>query len=39
MKDHGVTVAGGPGAGGPDREDPAFKAGDAICAPLRPTQP
>jgi hypothetical protein len=38
MKDHGVTVGGG-GPGGPDREDPAFKAGDVICAPLRPTPP
>lgn len=35
LKDHGVTLA--PGAA--SRDDPAFKAADAICAPLRPTQP
>jgi len=41
MKDHGVTVGngGGPGGGGANRDDPAFKAADAICAPLRPAQP
>ena len=39
MKDHGVTVGAGGGPGGLNRDDPAFKAGDAICAPLRPAQP
>lgn len=37
MKDHGVTLPGG-GPGGPtgvNRDDPAFKAGDAICGVLR----
>jgi hypothetical protein len=35
MKDHGVTVGGG-APGGAGRDDPAFKAADAICAVLRP---
>lgn len=48
MKDHGVTVqagggpggfGGGGGAGAAQRDDPAFKAADAICGVLRPTQP
>ena len=32
MKDHGVTVTPGPGL---NRDDAAFKAGDAICGVLR----
>ncbi|HTJ75312.1 MAG TPA: hypothetical protein VL337_08095 [Acidimicrobiales bacterium] len=41
LKDHGVVLAdGGPGGpGGANRDDPAFKAADAICAPLRPMPP
>ena len=35
MKDHGVTIVGGAPAGG-TRDDPTFKAADAICGVLRP---
>jgi hypothetical protein len=37
LKDHGVTLPDGGGFGGVNRDDPAFKAADTICAPLRPT--
>jgi hypothetical protein len=36
LKDHGVTLPDGGGFGGVNRDDPTFKAADAICAPLRP---
>lgn len=37
LKDHGVTLPANGGFGGVNRDDPAFKAADAVCAPLRPT--
>lgn len=38
LKDHGVVLPDGGGFGGVNRDDAAFKAADAVCAPLRPTQ-
>jgi hypothetical protein len=35
LKDHGVTFM----PGTPERDDPAFKAADAICGVLRPSRP
>lgn len=37
LKDHGITLPDGGGFNGVNRDDPAFKAADTICAPLRPT--
>jgi hypothetical protein len=36
LKDHGITLPDNGGFGGVNRDDPAFKAADTICAPLRP---